>query len=338
MLNGPTVLRSFRSDVLRDLARRALAQGWDAYLNGNGHVRMVSPSGAMVDMSTTAAASRRGHDQANVRAEFARAGLDLRPKAEIRRDRKAERRGLFAITPKEESSSMATSAPTAPPHKTAEGGFTFAPKGGRSVRAEDVDIDGRPFRIRYRADGRVEGTTLRRKQQRTFGPSADVESVMVQLRKFAEKVPNWTTEPQEPRPPHAKTAKPKAVKTGMNGHAPAVVAEALKDVPDDVEAGAIPDAFDRALTTPEPVKEPSQIAPADDLIRMGDYGVVHLSHADFPVAVGLAALHATVTPAIEALEAAGKMDAAALLRGELEVSPAEAELLRLWQEVHARGK
>jgi hypothetical protein len=57
----------------------------------------------------------------------------------------------------------------------------------------------------------------------------------------------------------------------------------------------------------------------------------------FPIASGLAALHATVAPTLAALEAAGKADAAALLRGELALTPAEAELLGLWRLVTRGG-
>ena len=60
---------------------------------------------------------------------------------------------------------------------------------------------------------------------------------------------------------------------------------------------------------------------------------VAVAQAEFPLASALDHLHASVAPALEALEAAGKVDAAGLLRSELALTPTEQELLRLWRRV-----
>jgi hypothetical protein len=64
---------------------------------------------------------------------------------------------------------------------------------------------------------------------------------------------------------------------------------------------------------------------------------VGLDPADYPTAAALDALHAAAAPAIAALMAAGKTDAANLITAELDLTPTEAELLRLWQTVVRGG-
>jgi len=65
----------------------------------------------------------------------------------------------------------------------------------------------------------------------------------------------------------------------------------------------------------------------------GDWHVVQVSAGDYPLAEALDRLDMAMAPALEALEAAGKTDAAGLLRGELDRSPMEAELLALYRRV-----
>jgi hypothetical protein len=65
------------------------------------------------------------------------------------------------------------------------------------------------------------------------------------------------------------------------------------------------------------------------------YHVVSATPEEFPLAAHLAALDASVAPAIVALEEAGKTDAAALLSAELERSPLEEELVALYRRVMA---
>lgn len=364
MMTSTAVLRSFRSDTLRDLARRALDQGWDAYPTGGGHIRMVSPEGRIVEMSMTAAASRRGHDQANVRAEFARAGLDLRSKAEQRREKRALRsqyRGPLSLgearSAHERTMTMAAPAPMpkadkkAPPkivaaeHTTKTNRYT-ARSGARAatnpaVNVWDERIAGQPFRFREHADGKVSVTTLRRRPQRSYGPSkTPMDERREYLAAWVQRVGPWEDAP---------------LTNGSAGH-PLPVPQTIADVPDDVEPGAVPDtdkaivdAFDAALMTPaEPAEpEPTETPPPapevpaservdEGLTRAAEWSVVRVDPSEFPIASTLSALHDSVQPAIAALIAAGKSDAAALLRGELELTPVESELVRLWAEVHAK--
>ena len=80
--------RVFRSPDYRDLVERAIEQGFDVYRTGSDHIAVVNPlTGQRVTMSTSGS-TRSGHALGNVRAALMRAGLDLRSKAERRRDRK----------------------------------------------------------------------------------------------------------------------------------------------------------------------------------------------------------------------------------------------------------
>jgi hypothetical protein len=59
---------------------------------------------------------------------------------------------------------------------------------------------------------------------------------------------------------------------------------------------------------------------------------------DYPIARALDDLERAVMPAVLALEAAGKSEAAELIRVELAKSPAEVELLALYREVNQRPR
>jgi hypothetical protein len=61
------------------------------------------------------------------------------------------------------------------------------------------------------------------------------------------------------------------------------------------------------------------------------WAAIRVDPEDFPLAVALDDLEAATAPALAALERAGKVDAAALVRAEVATTPAEAELLRLWR-------
>jgi hypothetical protein len=90
---------------------------------------------------------------------------------------------------------------------------------------------------------------------------------------------------------------------------------------------------------PEPVAAVAQaISDAPPKSRNGgsvSWHAVAVDPEEFPLAAALDDLDAKVMPALAALEAAGKIDAAGLLRAELDMTPVEAELLRLWRA--ARG-
>src|SRR5262245_8727700 len=74
-MDNAALLRSFRSADFRHLTRAALRQGWEAYLRPGGHVDVVSPAGAIVQLSMTAHTG--GPVLAPKRREFERAGLVL---------------------------------------------------------------------------------------------------------------------------------------------------------------------------------------------------------------------------------------------------------------------
>lgn len=70
------LVRSIRSDKIRDLTEKAIEAGFDAYYSGSGHLRLVNPeNGASVWLSTTSNGAARAFK--NTRAALKRAGLDL---------------------------------------------------------------------------------------------------------------------------------------------------------------------------------------------------------------------------------------------------------------------
>lgn len=69
------MIRSIRSDKLRDLTLEALEAGFDAYMSGGGHIRLVNPTnGRAVWISTTSNGAARAYQ--NTRAALRRAGLE----------------------------------------------------------------------------------------------------------------------------------------------------------------------------------------------------------------------------------------------------------------------
>ena len=69
------ITRSMRNDQLRDLALGAVDAGFDGYIAGSGHLRLVNPTtGASVWLSLTS--NGLGRVYKNARAAFKRAGFD----------------------------------------------------------------------------------------------------------------------------------------------------------------------------------------------------------------------------------------------------------------------
>jgi hypothetical protein len=326
-----TRLRGIRNERLRSLAEDAIGQGFRVIQTGSGHPVLASPSGERVWFSTSA--SDGYHVVANVRASLMRAGYIPRD----RRGQKAtppvavEDRGPAVDELHSEDEQM-----TQPGHAfvgekpkvATAGGYTFASK-GKSVDAADVIIGGQPFRIRYNADGSANSTTLRRSPQRSWqSRGGDLARLRASMAAFVAENGGW-----EPPMPDTEIPGP------MNGHA--TDAE-LAEVVSAARARAVVETTARAAKAePEPrVDEPEPAA--EDDAPGGDAGGVWVSAfvdpGAYPIAKALDELDRAVGPAILALEAAGKADAAGLVRSELARTPAEAELLALYREVNNRPR
>lgn len=278
------VLRSFRTDEFRELARRAVAQGWTAYQRGNGHVALVAPTGAQVTLSATA---YTGHGLVeSKRLELARAGLDLRSKAERRRAHRQEVRMHAPDT-------TPTPTPTRR-HPTPAGGKFAQVPGSLAV----LDLDGFRVRLWSRADGTwvTETRDLAMKRRLRAVYAQDRDTAVERMRLEIAAKPPIVEEP--PKPPPAP-------------------------VPERVQV------TDR-LVAPGPLQDPPV---ASAVARRGGFHVVQAEAGDFPLAAALEALDATLAPALAALTAAGKVDAADLIRAELDRSPLEEELVRLYRRV-----
>jgi len=93
-----------------------------------------------------------------------------------------------------------------------------------------------------------------------------------------------------------------------------------------------------ALDAPAPAPEAEwpglteHLDPAP-VLAAGDWHVVHATPGEYPMAAALDALDASLAPALAALEAAGKTDAADLIRAEVSRTPLESELLALYRRV-----
>lgn len=60
---------------MRQIAEKAIAQGWTVDLTNGGHLRFVSPAGSKVFAPSTPRGGRRS--TANTKADLKRAGLEL---------------------------------------------------------------------------------------------------------------------------------------------------------------------------------------------------------------------------------------------------------------------
>lgn len=366
MMNGAppmpagSALRSFRTDVLRDLARRALEQGWDAYRTGGGHVRLVNPtSGAMVELSTTA--NGRAHGQENVRQALMRAGVDLRSKAERRRDERARARLTSPRTTQETTPMMADPIPA---EQAPEPATTAEPTTTTTTTDDDPPV--RPFArldekkltigdrevLTWRTAGgqawamvAAPGGTPYSAGRKGFSAQeaqGGMAEVMRRVHGYIERgeVPHAgrggsrydASGAQRPRGGiTVRQATPDELErafgptNGANGY-PTTTAD--QATPRTAAQSEVPSAG------PDPSSAGPAVPPAgqDDEVWVS----ARPDPAAYPIAHNLDLLDRRVGPAIEALEAAGKTDAAALIRAELATTPAEAELLRLYRELMDR--
>lgn len=218
-------------------------------------------------------------------------------------------------------------APTTPePEATAEAVLNHP--GGQSaggkyavVAAETVDLNGTPLRIRTRADGQLWGWIAdprvkggRRAFVSTKGDRAEV------IARATEVV-----EGRGPAPKVVRRRKASGAATPTNPETPATTPETAPSDPEPVIGDRhAPEPTERRNGGPRP--------------SGGVWAAAYVDPADYPVARALDELDRLVVPAIEALRAAGKADAAELVKAELGRTPAEEELLRLYQEVMSRPR
>lgn len=271
---APTpLLRAVRSDQLRGLVRRAVDQGWDLYANGGGHLAAVNPTnGARVVLSMTT--NGTGHALGNTRQAFARAGLDLRPKAERRRALRQEARPMQVHDVTPTAPAPVTPLETEAPNPRAGQGGKAGGKFARSGPTERLDVGGYLVRAWPRADGTwvAETPDLSKSRRLRSWYGQDRDQLLARVAEgIAEDPPRLVPAADEV---HVTTAQ------GL--------------------------AADMAAT-PEPV--------------------------EYPLAAALDALDAALAPGLAALVAAGRTDAAELVRAELTRSPLEDELLRLFRRV-----
>lgn len=309
------VLRAFRSADFRDLARQALRQGWTAYVRQGGHVDVVNPAGVVVQLSATAHTA--GPVLAGKRHEFERAGLTLGGHHRTRRYRRGTAApkpdGLWAATPSTPEVPTVTEIPNLPApdvrwpllrqvaHENRSGaekaGGKYALKPGTS---DVVEVAGYEVTIAERVDGKWLAYTrdLAKVSRRRQFMDTGRTAILEKVELSLRNDPPVVT-PDETVPRPAPAPRPaQAPKTKANG------------------AAAHPEA---------PAGSPTV------------WRAVGLDPADYPTAAALDALHAAAAPAIAALMAAGKTDAANLITAELDLTPTEAELLRLWQTVVRGG-
>jgi hypothetical protein len=91
---------------------------------------------------------------------------------------------------------------------------------------------------------------------------------------------------------------------------------------------------DAPAAAPEPeARQEEAPVPALAPVPARSYRVVQADAEEFPLVAALDGLDTTLAPALAALEAAGKRDAADLIRGELTRSPLEEEALGLYRRV-----
>lgn len=262
-----SVLRAFRADEFRELARMALAQGWEVYPEHGGHVAAVCPTtGRLVRLSVTAYAAH-GVLEAK-RREFAQAGLDLRSKAERRRAHRQEARMHVHLV---QGSGV--------PPVTATAAHPFLDSG-------ETRPDSRGRRRRVCACGAVQNAPQHRVQ-----PVAAVQ------------VPLPEPEP-EPVPPPAPDPEPEP-----------------EPVPE-------PDAVVTVWPNGSATVEEGRL----DRVQAA-WHVVRAEPGEYPLAEALDHLDTALAPGLAALEAAGRQDAAELVRAELVRTPLEEELLALYRRV-----
>lgn len=305
------VARLFRSPELGRLATLAVAQGWDVARLSGGHVAATNPrTGARVQMSGTGYVTR-GTLRAKVH-EFVQAGLD--PDWTRKADRARQRQ---EATPMQVHDVPRTDPPPVTEVGTREvirNPGVHLTQGGRYayVGAQEVlDVAGYQVRLGLRADGTWVATTPDATQKRRVRQwyAQDREAV---LGRVAEGV---VARPPDPNIPPRKPQAPRRTEDPSQG----VRVEAAPGV--DSPPTPVVDRLARA-------RQAGYQSP-----DAGSFHVVQADPAEFPLAAALDALDVAMAPALAALDAAGKADAAGLLRGELVRSAVESELLALYRRV-----
>ena len=72
------ILRSIRSDQMKEAARIAVREGWRLQHNGNGHCALYSPNPKHTPVIFSATSNGSSRNWQNMRAELRKRGLELR--------------------------------------------------------------------------------------------------------------------------------------------------------------------------------------------------------------------------------------------------------------------
>lgn len=355
--SASSIVRGIRSDAIRDLARRAIAQGFDAGLSGRGHIRLVPPDGGKpVYMSATSNAGD-WHELKRARADLIRVGFD--PYFDPRRTRRlarhepdVDRVADELMRPVVEAEPMASTPPTPPERpKAVVGPEHHSYRTGKTVFVTDetTTIAGVDVRIRARADGSLVGWTPpygdMPSRLRTWSVSRGRVSKSEPDRTPGEqraelyaKVEQWVADgkPAKKAVP-GRGPRPKSGgqedRVPTNGHVDELAASPAIDKP------APPSEVMTALTTPTPTPiRTAEPAEEDAGAHPVSWLTVRIEEAEYPLARALAELVDSVVPAIQALERSGRKAAADLLVESVEMSPAERELAMLWADIHGKPR
>lgn len=334
-------IRGLRAPELRDLARLAVRDDWDLYTRPGGHIDVVNPiNGAVVRLSSTAYAGPQ--TIRSKRHEFQQAGLDLRSKAERRREKRIVRASLNGrapiVPPLQVEASSSEVSPMVQQNLPVEEHRPPAPgkgeaharyRDGRTVFISDeiAVIGDARVRIRQQAGGALvawsppEADIYNRKAW-SVSPKGSpggqsgggrARTLDEQRALLEAKVRDWIADgkPERKHQP-SRPANERSVETREK-----VVGKGNGLAEVEVGVGAV-------------LAEPPTAAQER---RSAIWTTARVDPSDYPIAVALDELERAVEPAVAALEAAGKTDAANLVRSELTKTPAEAELLALWREL-----
>jgi hypothetical protein len=345
-----------------------MAQGFTIELNGSGHPVLVSPDGNRVWMSSTKADSY--HVVANVKAALRHAGW--RDPAHSQRKRMAPPVVARSLAPSAQPALSIVRATHDEPGSTGEttmqeprptdpmqpirAAHEFAPKptarraGGAFayVSGETVTVLGHEVKLRERADGDWFAMLTDHRYasgRKSFSERGGGKAgLLVKVERYLSEHPGGVA-PDRSR----KTAAEIGHQGGKPKHTPAdhqlaahVIAEHLPPKP--ATTAETPASAPKTAAEPTAAPKPSNQAPKANGAAVADpaafstWAAVKIIDAEYPIAAALAELDRQVAPAIEALQAAGKTEAAELVRDELAKTPAEAELVRLWNELHNRPR
>lgn len=361
-----STLRGIRADGIRDLARRALAQGFDIGLSGSGHLRLVPPDGGRPVYMSASSTAGDWHELKRARANLIRVGFD--PYFDARARRRAARESIVETVaddmmrpgPLKPISREKPMNAAPPPNPHGRSGVEHARyKDGASVFVTDdvVTIAGQQVRLRRQANGRLAAWTppeapIGERKSWSASPTANRghtrRTPEDQRRAIAEKVVEWVAAGRPAAKPvehyqQAKSGAKEQTSVPTNGHVDApdredVATEAALLATGHHRAQPKPTTVAAALATPTPIRPSAGAADEPQEDAAVRWLTVRVEEAEYPLARALAELVDSVVPAIAALEKSGRKAAADLLVESVEMSPAERELAALWADIHGKPR